>query len=56
VGSLILHVYVHMQVLTVKQLLNGQQIEYPHYTRDYNFKQAPSSRAAAETMDLSSDE
>ena len=42
-----------MQVLTVQQLLNGQQVEYPRYARDNTFKQAPRSRgAAAENMSL----
>jgi len=38
--------YPRMQVLTVQQLLNGQQVEYPRYARDNTFKQAPRSRAA----------
>ncbi len=45
--------YPRMQVLTVQQLLNGQQVEYPRYARDNTFKQAPRSRAAAaENMSL----
>ncbi len=39
--------YPRMQILTVEQLLNGQQVEYPRYARDNTFKQAPRSRAAA---------
>ena len=39
--------YPRMQVLTVQQLLNGQQVEYPRYARDNTFKQAPRSRGAA---------
>ncbi len=39
--------YPRMQVLTVQQLLNGRQVEYPRYARDNTFKQAPRSRAAA---------
>ena len=39
--------YPRMQILTVQQLLNGQQVEYPRYARDSTFKQAPRSRAAA---------
>jgi hypothetical protein len=45
--------YPRMQVLTVQQLLNGLQVEYPRYARDNTFKQAPRSRAAAASnMDL----
>ena len=45
--------YPRMQVLTVPQLLNGQQVEYPRYARDNTFKQAPRSRAApVENMNL----
>ncbi len=39
--------YPRLQVLTVEQLLNGQQAEYPRYARDSTFKQAPRSRGAA---------
>lgn len=45
--------YPRMQILTVQQLLNGQQVEYPRYARNYTFKQAPRSRgAAASNMNL----
>jgi site-specific DNA-methyltransferase (adenine-specific) len=45
--------YPRMQIFTVEQLLQGQQVEYPRYARDNTFKQAPRSRAAAaENMDL----
>ena len=52
--------YPRMQVLTVEQLLNGQQVEYPRYARDNTFKQAPRSRNAASTnlslpLDMASD-
>lgn len=39
--------YPRLQILTVEQLLNGQQVAYPRYARNYTFKQAPRSRAAA---------
>lgn len=39
--------YPRMQILTVEQLLNGQQVQYPRYARDNTFKQAPRSRGAA---------
>ncbi|MHB8302762.1 MAG: restriction endonuclease, partial [Acidobacteriaceae bacterium] len=53
--------YPRMQVLTVQQLLNGQQVEYPRYARDNTFKQAPRSRSAAASnmnlpLELSGDE
>ena len=45
--------YPRMQILTVEQLLHGQQVEDPRYARNESFKQAPRSRgAAAENMDL----
>jgi hypothetical protein len=45
--------YARMQILTVEQLLHGQQVEYPRYARDNTFKQAPRSRvAAASNMNL----
>ena len=53
--------YPRMQIYTVEQLLQGQQVEYPRYARDSTFKQAPRSRAAAPLnmdlpLDLLSDE
>ena len=39
--------YPRIQIYTVQQLLNGQQVQYPRYARDNTFKQAPRSRAAA---------
>ena len=39
--------YPRMQILTVEQLLQGRQVEYPRYARDNTFKQAPRSRGAA---------
>jgi len=45
--------YPRMQILTVEQLLNGQQVQYPRYARDNTFKQAPRSRGrAASNMSL----
>ncbi len=45
--------YPRMQIYTVEQLLQGQQVEYPRYACDKTFKQAPRSRgAAAENMSL----
>ncbi len=38
--------YPRMQVLTVEQLLKGQQVQYPLHRRDATFKQAPRSRSA----------
>ena len=45
--------YPRMQILTVEQLLAGQQVLYPLHRRDATFKQAPRSRpAAAANLDL----
>jgi hypothetical protein len=42
-----------MQILTIQQILDGKQPEYPLHRRDATFKKAPRSRpAAAQTMDL----
>ncbi len=38
--------YPRLQMFTVEQLMNGQQVEYPRYARDNTFKQAPRSRGA----------
>jgi hypothetical protein len=45
--------YPRMQILTIQQILDDKQPEYPLHRRDATFKKAPRSRpAAAETMDL----
>jgi site-specific DNA-methyltransferase (adenine-specific) len=45
--------YPRMQILTIQQILDGKQPEYPLHRRDATFKKAPRSRpAAAQTMDL----
>ena len=53
--------YPRMQVLTVEQLLNGQQVQYPLHRRDATFKKAPRSRTAPASnlslpLDMGSDE
>lgn len=53
--------YPRMQVLTVEQLLRGQQVLYPLHRRDATFKQAPRSRPAPASklslpLDLPEDE
>jgi DNA modification methylase len=53
--------YPRMQVLTVEQLLRGQQVQYPLHRRDATFKQAPRSRPAPASklslpLDLPEDE
>jgi DNA modification methylase len=45
--------YPRMQILTIQQILDGKQPDYPLHRRDATFKKAPRSRpAAAETMQL----
>lgn len=39
--------YPRLQILTIQQILDGKQPEYPLHRRDATFKKAPRSRAAA---------
>ena len=41
--------YPRLQILTIQQLLNGQQPQYPLHRRDATFKKAPRSRPQAPT-------
>jgi site-specific DNA-methyltransferase (adenine-specific) len=41
--------YPKLQILTVQQILDGKQPEYPLHRRDATFKKAPRSRPAAAT-------
>ncbi len=41
--------YQSLQILTIQQLLNGQQPQYPLHRRDATFKKAPRSRPEAPT-------
>jgi site-specific DNA-methyltransferase (adenine-specific) len=41
--------YPRIQILTVQQLLNGKQPQYPLHRRDATFKKAPRSRPEAAT-------
>jgi DNA modification methylase len=46
-------VYPKLQILTIQQILDGKQPEYPLHRRDATFKKAPRSRpAAAENLSL----
>lgn len=45
--------YPRLQILTIQQILDGKQPEYPLHRRDATFKKAPRSRpAAAESLTL----
>jgi site-specific DNA-methyltransferase (adenine-specific) len=45
--------YARLQILTIQQILDGKQPEYPLHRRDATFKKAPRSRpAAAENLTL----
>jgi SAM-dependent methyltransferase len=45
--------YPRLQILTIQQILDGKQPEYPLHRRDATFKKAPRSRpAAAENLSL----
>ncbi len=39
--------YARVQILTVQQILDGKQPEYPLHRRDATFKKAPRSRPEA---------
>jgi hypothetical protein len=39
--------YPRLQILTIQQLLNGQQPQYPLHRRDVTFKKAPRHRPEA---------
>jgi len=39
--------YPRLQILTIQQILDGKQPQYPLHRRDATFKKAPRSRAAA---------
>lgn len=41
-------VYPRLQILTIQQILDGRQPQYPLHRRDATFKKAPRSRPAAE--------
>jgi len=41
--------YPRIQILTIQQILNGQQPQYPLHRRDATFKKAPRSRPEAPT-------
>jgi DNA-binding transcriptional MerR regulator len=46
-------VYPKLQILTIQQILDGKQPEYPLHRRDATFKKAPRTRpAAAENLTL----
>jgi hypothetical protein len=45
--------YPRLQILTIQQILDGRQPQYPLHRRDATFKKAPRSRpAAAENLTL----
>ena len=45
--------YPRLQILTIQQILDGRQPEYPAHRRDATFKKAPRSRPApAENLTL----
>jgi hypothetical protein len=44
--------YPRIQILTIEQILDGKQPEYPLHRRDATFKQAPKSRPLPENLTL----
>ena len=45
--------YPKMQILTIQDLLDGRQPEYPRFARSVTFKEAPRARAAIRQQNLS---
>ncbi len=45
--------YPKMQILTIQDLLDGKQPEYPRFARSVTFKEAPKARAATRQRNLS---
>ncbi len=46
--------YPRIQILTVQQILDGKQPEYPLHRRDATFKKAPKARRQSENLILPS--
>ena len=44
--------YPRIQILTIQQILDGKQPEYPLHRRDATFKQAPKARSRSENLTL----
>lgn len=44
--------YPRIQILTIQQILDGKQPEYPLHRRDATFKQAPKARTRSENLTL----
>jgi len=44
--------YPRIQILTIQQILDGKQPEYPLHRRDATFKQAPKARPRSENLTL----
>ncbi len=45
--------YPRLQILTIQQILDGKQPEYPRFARDATFKKAPKARASTRQSNLS---
>lgn len=44
--------YARIQILTIQEILNGKQPEYPRFARDATFKKAPKARASTRQSNL----
>jgi site-specific DNA-methyltransferase (adenine-specific) len=44
--------YPRIQILTIQQILDGRQPEYPLHRRDATFKKAPRARPKSENLVL----
>ncbi len=45
--------YPRLQILTIQQILDGKQPEYPRFARDATYKKAPKARASIRQSNLS---
>jgi hypothetical protein len=45
--------YPRLQILTIQQILNGKQPEFPRFARDATFKKAPKAQASTRQSNLS---
>lgn len=45
--------YARIQILTIQEILNGKQPDYPRFAKDATFKKAPKARASIRQSNLS---
>jgi site-specific DNA-methyltransferase (adenine-specific) len=45
--------YPRMQILTIQEILEGKQLNYPRFARSVTFKEAPKAQASIRQSNLS---